>query len=252
MNPRLCITALTCLMILSSWAWADQAVESAQQKLKDEGFYYGEIHGTKDADTTAAIRRYQIRNGLQVTGELDAETRRSLGLAASPSPTPRPRPSSAPAPNKPNPPEEPRAPGTTKIPPRPPAPSDEVEDDRYYAPGPHGLRPEASSIFDRTPFEVAPPDVQRRVLLGVQTLLARLGFYRGGIDGVYGPGMNSAVRAFQARMGLPATGRLDLETLGALGLLPGQRQPGFGPPPRRTHPPRSRIGPGGERVYIPD
>jgi peptidoglycan hydrolase-like protein with peptidoglycan-binding domain len=252
MNPKLCLTALCFLMVLSSRAGADQAVESAQQKLKEDGFYYGDIHGTKDADTTAAIRRYQIRNGLQVTGELDAETRRSLGLAADPSPTPPSRPVNTPAPSRSNAPEEPRAPATTKIPPRPPTPSDRTEQDRDYVPGPYGLRPETSGIFDGTPFEVAPPEVQRRVLIGAQTLLARRGFYRGSLDGAYGPEMNFAVRAFQARLGLPATGRLDLETLASLGLLPGQRRPGFGPPRRRTFPPRSRIGPGGERVYIPD
>ncbi len=77
--------------------WADQAIQNVQQALKDQGFYYGEITGTKDADTTAAIRRYQIRNGLQITGDLNAETLKSLGVdssgaraiaKASPSPVP--------------------------------------------------------------------------------------------------------------------------------------------------------------------
>src|SRR5881275_3334121 len=58
--------------------WADQAIQNVQQALKDQGFYYGEITGAKDADTTAAIRRYQIRNGLQVTGELNDETNTAL------------------------------------------------------------------------------------------------------------------------------------------------------------------------------
>jgi len=43
---------------------ADQLVESVQQALKDQGFYYGEINGETNANLTAAIRRYQIRNGL--------------------------------------------------------------------------------------------------------------------------------------------------------------------------------------------
>src|SRR5207249_11681335 len=77
--------------------WADQPIENVQQALKDQGFYYGEITGTKDADTTAAIRRYQIRNGLQITGDLNEETLKSLGVdsssaraiaKASPSPVP--------------------------------------------------------------------------------------------------------------------------------------------------------------------
>ena len=43
----------------------------------------------------------------------------------------------------------------------------------------------------------------------------------------------SAVRRFQARAGLVPDGRLNMETLAALGLLPGQHAPGFRAPPRR-------------------
>ena len=50
---------------------ADQTIRSLQQTLKDQGFYYGAVTGDKSAETTAAIRRYQIRNGLQLTGELN-------------------------------------------------------------------------------------------------------------------------------------------------------------------------------------
>ena len=56
MKRKIFVTALVFLAVLSL-ASADQPIESAQQKLKDEGFYYGEINGKKDADTTAAIRR---------------------------------------------------------------------------------------------------------------------------------------------------------------------------------------------------
>src|SRR5207248_10892184 len=78
--------------------WADQAIQNVQQALKDEGFYYGEINGKKDPDTTAAIRRYQIRNGLQITGELDSETQRSLGASSPTAPAPT-RPSATPLPD---------------------------------------------------------------------------------------------------------------------------------------------------------
>src|ERR1043166_731119 len=62
---------------------ADQLVERVQQALKDQGFYYGEVSGETSANLTAAIRRYQIRNGLQVSGELNSETLQSLGIASS-------------------------------------------------------------------------------------------------------------------------------------------------------------------------
>ena len=77
---RKLIAAALFFLAICPLARADQVIESAQQKLKDQGFYYGEITGKKDTDTTAAIRRYQIRNGLQITGEINAETQRSLGL----------------------------------------------------------------------------------------------------------------------------------------------------------------------------
>ena len=135
--------------------------------------------------------------------------------------------------------------------PRQPA-DDDFGEEHVYGPGPHGLRREATGILDGTPFEGAPPDVQRRVIIGAQTLLARRGYYRSAIDGIYGPGMQFAVRAYQARIDLLPTGRLDMETLASLGLLPGQRLPAFGPPHRRMFPPRSRIGPTGERIYVPN
>src|SRR5881396_705747 len=62
---------------------ADQRIESVQQALKDQGFYYGGITGETNANLTAAIRRYQIRNGLQVNGELNSETLRSLRINSS-------------------------------------------------------------------------------------------------------------------------------------------------------------------------
>src|SRR5215470_17235429 len=61
---------------------ADQTIQSVQQALKDQGFYYGSVTGDKSAETTAAIRRYQIRNGLQVTGELNDETLRSVNSSS--------------------------------------------------------------------------------------------------------------------------------------------------------------------------
>src|SRR5205807_9379319 len=125
MKRKIFVTALVFLAALSL-ASADQPIESAQQKLKDSGFYYGEINGKKDADTTAAIRRYQIRNGLQITGELNAETQQSLGLTSKAAPTPATRPAQTPGPTPPGFLEETPAPKTTPIPrsAAPPEPAD--------------------------------------------------------------------------------------------------------------------------------
>jgi peptidoglycan hydrolase-like protein with peptidoglycan-binding domain len=202
---------------------ADQTTESVQHALKDQGFYYGDITGQKNADTTAAIRRYQIRNGLQITGEMDAETLRSLGIGSSASKAPPPQASATPDTS------DLRAPEAAQ----PTTPPSQRSEGIYQAPSPHGLQPETSGVFEETPYEIAPPDLQRHVIVGVQTLLARRGLYRSTVDGVYGAGTAFAVRAFQSRVGIPPTGRLDMETLAALGLLPGQHVPGISAPPRR-------------------
>ena len=90
---------ITALIFIGSLvlARADQVIESVQQALKNQGFYYGEITGEKNADLTAAIRRYQIRNGLQVNGELNNETLQSLGMNSSASAQP-PAKAASPAP----------------------------------------------------------------------------------------------------------------------------------------------------------
>jgi peptidoglycan hydrolase-like protein with peptidoglycan-binding domain len=61
---------------------ADENIRALQSRLKAGGFYLGEINGTYDSDTAAAVTRYQIRNGLQITGKLDAPTSHALGVAA--------------------------------------------------------------------------------------------------------------------------------------------------------------------------
>jgi hypothetical protein len=61
---------------------ADDTIRAVQTRLKTGGFYFGEINGRNDSATSAAITRYQIRNGLQINGKLDAPTRQALGVAA--------------------------------------------------------------------------------------------------------------------------------------------------------------------------
>jgi len=230
---RSCFAFLALLLASAGALRADQTTSMVQQALKEQGFYYGDVNGKKTADTTAAIRRYQIRNGLQITGEIDAETLRSLGVGAGTA-----RPAATPQPSVATEEEtETRDGGTpTQSAEISPRPSDSYASQRppAYAngPGARGTFPDGSGVFAGTPYEMAPPDLQRRVVVGAQTLLSRYGYYRSGIDGEFGPGMAAAVRGFQARAGLVADGRLNMETLAALGLLPGQHAPGY-PAPRR-------------------
>ena len=59
-------------------ARADEALRRVQQSLRDQGFYYGPVDGSAGDETTQAVRRYQIRNGLPVTGQLDDQTRKTI------------------------------------------------------------------------------------------------------------------------------------------------------------------------------
>ena len=61
---------------------ADESVRAVQTRLKVGGYYSGEVNGVYNSDTATAVTRYQIRNGLQITGKLDAQTRHALGVAS--------------------------------------------------------------------------------------------------------------------------------------------------------------------------
>jgi Putative peptidoglycan binding domain len=58
--------------------WAEDNVRTVQEKLRDGGFYSGAIDGAYSSDLALALTRYQIRNGLPITGQLDAETSKAL------------------------------------------------------------------------------------------------------------------------------------------------------------------------------
>ncbi len=217
---------------------ADQLVETVQQALKDQGFYYGEISGEMNANLAAAIRRYQIRNGLQVSGELNSETLQSLGINSSASARPATTPASS-NPAAPAKPAETSPNETADVNPPPPVqpfgnpPQDREE---IYPSNPVTPGSSPGGVFAGTPFEAAPSAVQRNVVLSAQIALARRGLYHEEINGVYGSALEFSLRAYQARTRLPVTGRLVLETLAALQLLPGARAPVFQPPRHHARP----------------
>jgi peptidoglycan hydrolase-like protein with peptidoglycan-binding domain len=214
--------------------WADELTREVQQRLKDEGFYYGEVDGQGGAETDAAIRRYQIRYGLRVNGQLNDETLKSLGVSRNATGNAEKQPS----------------PGEVKPPPDSgySAPN---YGRRYYPPGPDGYEPPPGSrgfngyrefapmpygglagLFAGTLYERAPAEVQRNVLMAIQGELSKNGFYQYEIDGVPGPATADAIARFQHDRDLRPTGRLDNETLDELQVMPGQRN---GPPTMGMH-----------------
>jgi hypothetical protein len=55
-------------------------VMKVQQALKDDGFYSGPVDGTMRQSVREAIRSFQETNHLNVTGTIDDDTARELGL----------------------------------------------------------------------------------------------------------------------------------------------------------------------------
>jgi peptidoglycan DL-endopeptidase LytE len=60
--------------------YSQATVRSAQQQLKDSGYYTGTVDGIDGPATRAAIRKYQSANSLTVNGQLDSETCDKLGI----------------------------------------------------------------------------------------------------------------------------------------------------------------------------
>ena len=68
---------------------ADSLTRSVQSALHERGFYYGNVSGRPDPGTVEAVRRYQIREGLQVTGSPDQATLKALGISTQEDPAAR-------------------------------------------------------------------------------------------------------------------------------------------------------------------
>src|SRR5947209_6146558 len=161
MKAALGATILVVLLVRA--VAADPTVQQAQEALKAQGFYYGEVTGQKNADTTAAIRRFQIRNGLQVTGELNDETMHALkSVSSSAAATATPSSHVDPARALANPTSPPVAPPNGPV---------------------HSPLPAVAftGAFRNTPYELAPPDVQRRVIIGAQSVLRHRGYFKGAV-----------------------------------------------------------------------
>ncbi len=200
---RRTIVQLVFAVCVAGLARADQTVQSVQQALKEQRFYYGNVTGEKSAETTAAIRRYQIRKGLQVTGEIDAETIRSLHLdshlAARSGATSKPATTQ---------PKNVRSDESAWVG-QNPAPESPGKVDRRF---------ETNPGLSRAPDRLTPHQFKAYIVAQVQYQLGSRGYYRGRIDGRYGRQLAFALRAFQLVVGLPPTGRLDAMTLDALGV----------------------------------
>ncbi|MGC3988713.1 MAG: peptidoglycan-binding domain-containing protein [Chthoniobacteraceae bacterium] len=221
--PATAIALLCCTAILR----AEDDLQTVQQELKDGGYYFGDVNGQAGPETTQALKRFQIRNGLEVTGQLNDETRKALkngGDSGSNAPAATGDDSSS---NQ-APEVTPAAPenrGGAQSDLRAPSDDSAVQDRQFLKKSPppalQGV-PVASygQIFRRTPYETAPPVVQRDTVRSAQKRLVEIGLYEGDPDGIPGPLFQRALSRYQSRTDLEVTGRLDLPTLAQLHLLP--------------------------------
>ncbi|MGK7867062.1 peptidoglycan-binding domain-containing protein [Falsiroseomonas sp. E2-1-a20] len=137
-----------------------EAVNRVQDRLRQAGAYSGRVDGIWGPDSQTALERYQQRNGLQVTGQLNQATATVLGL---------------------NP----------------------------------------AELVGGAPAPAAPAEtLSEAVVRNVQGRLRSLGFYRGGVDGIWGPTTQAAIEQFQQGRGLQPNGQLTPATAGAMGLDP--------------------------------
>ena len=75
---RFVFLAVAIGVVFAGSVLADQNVREVQEKLHDDGFYSGNIDGAYSSELSAALTRYQIRNGLPITGQLDEDTSKKL------------------------------------------------------------------------------------------------------------------------------------------------------------------------------
>ncbi len=274
--------ALLLLLAATRVSAGDDRLRAAQEVLKFQGYYFAEVNGEADDESTQALKRFQIRNLLPVTGELDEATARILDAMAAARPASAPDPAhpertsprivGAPKPPLPSgsgsresgpTPRVPTAalatssaPTTTVAagnpPPRPPtnaaletgtAPAGASAVRMMPAASPTGA---VGAPVDESPPSPprAPTSDRASAVSRAKEILRQEGFYRGAINGQRDSALYSALRQFQRSRNLNPTGQLDQPTLDALGM----DRSVFAPPPPIAR--QSSRGPRFPRIRV--
>ena len=74
--------------------------------------------------------------------------------------------------------------------------------------------------------------MQQGTIRKAQKFLKDQGFFHESLDGRPSPGLEEGILGYQRMIKLPLTGRFDIETLGAMRLLPGRGGAPMQPAPR--------------------
>ena len=147
------------------------AVKKLQSKLKELGYFSGNIGGNYKDQTVAAVKKYQKAMGLTQDGVATAELQKMLYEGAKP--TPAPTPTSTPTP--------PPTPAAT------PAPTPD---------------PQAT----QSPYKTLKKGVSGDAVKKLQSKLKELGYFDGTIGGNYQDKTATAVKKYQRAKGLEETG----------------------------------------------
>jgi peptidoglycan hydrolase-like protein with peptidoglycan-binding domain len=197
-------------------------IRQVQQTLHSRGFQAGPVDGLMGPATQRAIRSFQRAENLEVTGQLNSRTLVALGLQ-----------------------EGGAAPPQHTYDPVLVRSVQQTLNNRGFSAGPvdgvlgaparealkrfqQSENLEASGELNPQTLAALGIDAQRpswppagwsaATVRDVQRMLADRGLYTGPIDGVIGPATRSALAAFQRSANLDATGRLNAQTLAALGV----------------------------------
>lgn len=235
---------------------ASAALRNAQQRLSALGFYNGAADGVWGPDTRTAIERFQRSRGLPMTGDLNSATASALRSASQPAPV---------ASRAPTPPEAVQATDPTAV----RTMQNRLRQLGFFTDPADGVWGPSTQValenFQRargldvsgqlTPPTLAamgfepgtfPPrstasagqPLDPAVMRSTQRELRRLGFYRGAVDGIWGPRSQAALVRFQQSRGLQASGEFNPATLSALGFDPNNLAAGARPPRYSASAPR--------------
>lgn len=192
-------------------------VRETQQQLKSLGLYDGPIDGVWGPETQSAVERYQTQRGLSATGRVDESTRNSLreasagraGTASNQDRTAATTPGTSGSMNTDN--RNMNTPGTAT----PGTSGTGNSGTAQTAPRAQDIAPAAGPMGSAA---IAPRNLSAGNVRAIQSRLASEGYYRAGVDGVWGPQSRQALVNFQTQNQLRADGLMDPRTANALNL----------------------------------
>lgn len=168
-------------------------VKEIQRRLADLGYFNNSITGNYGSITRDAVRAFQIRCGLDADGIVGKETYERLFADDAPIARPGgmddPDPTTSPAPTE----------QTSQSTPVPDEQPDEQPGDET-----NGQIPDFSGVLSTGSRGDAVKKAQKRLIA--------LGYMSSGADGIYGSGTAKAVKSFQIKCGISASGTINFET----------------------------------------